>query len=95
MAQKNKFEARDSQRRLQTPPSHFSSMQLADLRKRPQLLPTVDDDEIECMLVRAQEMARYVEHGPRCRLTEMTGFSKSIDVKRVCSLTYSSNLECQ
>src|ERR1039458_3690720 len=25
--------------------------------------PTVDDPEIECMLVRAQEMARYVEHG--------------------------------
>ncbi len=25
--------------------------------------PTIDDAEIECMLVRAQEMARYVEHG--------------------------------
>jgi len=25
--------------------------------------PTVDDDEIECMLIRAQEMARYVEQG--------------------------------
>ena len=25
--------------------------------------PTIDDTEIECMLVRAQEMARYVEHG--------------------------------
>lgn len=25
--------------------------------------PAVDDPEIECMLVRAQEMARYVEHG--------------------------------
>ena len=26
--------------------------------------PTIDDPEIECMLVRAQEMARYVlEHG--------------------------------
>src|SRR5271170_6451802 len=25
--------------------------------------PTIDDVEIECMLVRAQEMARYVEHG--------------------------------
>ena len=30
--------------------------------------PTIDDDDIECMLVRAQEMARYVEHGrPRRR----------------------------
>jgi ATP phosphoribosyltransferase len=25
--------------------------------------PAIDDAEIECMLVRAQEMARYVEHG--------------------------------
>ena len=25
--------------------------------------PSIDDTEIECMLVRAQEMARYVEHG--------------------------------
>jgi ATP phosphoribosyltransferase len=25
--------------------------------------PTVDDDEIECLLIRAQEMARYVEDG--------------------------------
>src|SRR6201986_1269623 len=25
--------------------------------------PSIDDEEIECMLVRAQEMARYVEHG--------------------------------
>ncbi|MCX6595301.1 MAG: ATP phosphoribosyltransferase, partial [Acidobacteria bacterium] len=25
--------------------------------------PSIDDDEIECMLIRAQEMARYVEDG--------------------------------
>ena len=25
--------------------------------------PTIDDSEIECLLVRAQEMARYVESG--------------------------------
>lgn len=25
--------------------------------------PNIDDDEIECMLIRAQEMARYVENG--------------------------------
>jgi len=25
--------------------------------------PSIDDDEIECTLIRAQEMARYVEHG--------------------------------
>ncbi|MCP4004419.1 MAG: ATP phosphoribosyltransferase [bacterium] len=27
------------------------------------LFPTVDDDEMECVLIRAQEMARYVEEG--------------------------------
>src|SRR5262249_59773635 len=26
-------------------------------------VPTIDDDEIECLMVRAQEMARYVETG--------------------------------
>src|SRR6202047_2874937 len=26
-------------------------------------VPTIDDPEIECLLVRAQEMARYVETG--------------------------------
>ena len=25
--------------------------------------PTIDDPEIECMLIRAQEMARYVQDG--------------------------------
>jgi ATP phosphoribosyltransferase len=25
--------------------------------------PSIDDGEIECMLIRAQEMARYVDHG--------------------------------
>src|SRR5215208_5466443 len=25
--------------------------------------PATDDPELECMLIRAQEMARYVEHG--------------------------------
>jgi len=25
--------------------------------------PNIDDPEIECMLIRAQEMARYVDHG--------------------------------
>jgi len=25
--------------------------------------PTIDDQNIECTLVRAQEMARYVDHG--------------------------------
>ena len=25
--------------------------------------PTIDDDEVDCMLIRAQEMGRYVDHG--------------------------------
>ena len=27
------------------------------------IIPEIDDDEIECLMVRAQEMARYVEQG--------------------------------
>ena len=53
--------------------------------------PTIDDDEIECMLVRAQEMARYVEHGALD--AGLTGndwvLENESDVERVTSLTYS------
>ena len=53
--------------------------------------PTVDDDEIECMLVRAQEMARYVEHGALD--AGLTGndwiLENQSDVERITSLTYS------
>ncbi len=53
--------------------------------------PTIDDDEIECMLVRAQEMARYVEHGALD--AGLTGndwiLENQSDVERVTSLTYS------
>ncbi|QHN05503.1 ATP phosphoribosyltransferase [Granulicella sp. WH15] len=53
--------------------------------------PTVDDVEIECMLVRAQEMARYVEHGALD--AGLTGndwiLENQSDVERVTSLTYS------
>jgi ATP phosphoribosyltransferase len=53
--------------------------------------PTVDDDDIECMLVRAQEMARYVEHGALD--VGLTGndwiLENQSDVERVTSLTYS------
>ena len=53
--------------------------------------PTVDDGEIECMLVRAQEMARYVEHGALD--AGLTGndwvLENESDVQRVTSLTYS------
>ena len=53
--------------------------------------PSIDDDEIECMLVRAQEMARYVEHGALD--AGLTGndwvLENESDVERVTSLTYS------
>src|SRR6201981_3890293 len=53
--------------------------------------PSIDDAEIECMLVRAQEMARYVEHGALD--SGLTGndwvLENQSDVQRVTSLTYS------
>lgn len=53
--------------------------------------PSIDDPEIECMLVRAQEMARYVEHGALD--AGLTGndwvLENQSDVVRVTSLTYS------
>jgi ATP phosphoribosyltransferase len=53
--------------------------------------PEIDDVEIECMLVRAQEMARYVEHGALD--AGLTGndwvLENESDVERVTSLTYS------
>jgi ATP phosphoribosyltransferase len=53
--------------------------------------PTIDDIEIECMLVRAQEMARYVEHGALD--AGLTGrdwvLENQSDVEYITSLTYS------
>ena len=53
--------------------------------------PTIDDSEIECMLVRAQEMARYVEHGALD--AGLTGrdwvLENESDVESITSLTYS------
>jgi len=53
--------------------------------------PGIDDVEIECMLVRAQEMARYVEHGALD--AGLTGndwvLENQHDVEYVTSLTYS------
>lgn len=53
--------------------------------------PTINDTEIECMLVRAQEMARYVEHGALdAGLTGNDWILENLsDVERVTSLTYS------
>ncbi len=53
--------------------------------------PSINDPEIECMLVRAQEMARYVEHGALdAGLTGNDWILENLaDVTRVTSLTYS------
>lgn len=53
--------------------------------------PSIDDDEIECMLIRAQEMARYVEDGVLdCGLTGMDWvLENNADVVKVADLIYS------
>jgi ATP phosphoribosyltransferase len=53
--------------------------------------PTIDDPEIDCMLVRAQEMARYVEHGGLdCGLTGNDWIIESgAEVQEVAELVYS------
>ena len=53
--------------------------------------PGIDDPEIECMLIRAQEMARYVNHGELD--TGLTGSDwvaeSGLTVESIASLTYS------
>jgi ATP phosphoribosyltransferase len=53
--------------------------------------PGIDDPEIECMLVRAQEMARYVNHGALdAGLTGRDWVVESgLSVETIASLTYS------
>ncbi|OGG93877.1 MAG: ATP phosphoribosyltransferase [Candidatus Lambdaproteobacteria bacterium RIFOXYD2_FULL_50_16] len=52
--------------------------------------PTIDDDQIECMLIRAQEMARYVGEGILdAGLTGSDWVQESgADVHEVCELVY-------
>ena len=52
--------------------------------------PAIDDPEIECMMIRAQEMARYVEDGVLdAGLTGATGFEESeAHVHAVADLIY-------
>lgn len=52
--------------------------------------PTIDDEEIECMLIRAQEMARYVEGGELdCGLTGLDWIKENrADVVDVTELIY-------
>ncbi|GAJ00681.1 unnamed protein product, partial [marine sediment metagenome] len=53
--------------------------------------PDIDDDEIECMLIRAQEMARYVEDGVLD--AGLTGIDwvmeNNADVVKIADLIYS------
>ena len=53
--------------------------------------PGIDDPEIECMMVRAQEMARYVENGTMdCGLTGKDWILETgADVQEVSELVYS------
>lgn len=53
--------------------------------------PSIDDDEIECMMIRAQEMARYVEQGVLD--AGITGHDWVVetgaDVRELCELRFS------
>lgn len=53
--------------------------------------PSIDDEEIDCMLIRAQEMARYVEQGVLD--AGITGYDWIIetqaDVREICELVFS------
>lgn len=53
--------------------------------------PTIDDEEIECLLIRAQEMARYVEDG--ILDAGVTGhdwvLETEADVHEICELVFS------
>lgn len=54
-------------------------------------VPEIDDDEIECLLIRAQEIARYVQEGVLD--AGLTGHDwvqeNEADVEEICELTYS------
>ncbi|MFT5522735.1 MAG: ATP phosphoribosyltransferase [Pirellulaceae bacterium] len=53
--------------------------------------PTIDDEQIECLLIRAQEMARYVEQG--ILDAGITGYDWIVeteaDVTEICELVFS------
>lgn len=55
--------------------------------------PTIDDDEISCMLIRAQEMARYVAGGELdCGLTGLDWIKENrADVIELCELEYAKS----
>ncbi len=59
--------------------------------------PSIDDPEIECMLIRAQEMARYVDHGVLdAGLTGIDWVVESgLDVTSVTTLTMPSRADAR
>lgn len=54
--------------------------------------PAIDDDEIQCMLIRPQEMARYVEHGLLDAAITGLDWILKRDVVQVAELVYSKQL---
>ena len=54
--------------------------------------PTIDDAEVECMLIRPQEMSRYVEHGLLDAAITGLDWILKRDVIRVAELVYSKQL---
>jgi len=60
-----------------------------DIKER-SYYPTIDDSEIECILLRAQEMSRYVEEGLLdCGLTGYDWIVENgSDVVEICELVY-------
>jgi ATP phosphoribosyltransferase len=54
--------------------------------------PSIDDDEIDCMLLRPQEMARYVEHGLIDAALTGLDWILARDVVKVAELVYSKQL---
>ena len=54
--------------------------------------PAIDDAEVECMLIRAQEMARYVEHGLLDAAITGLDWILKRDVVQVADLVYSKQL---
>jgi ATP phosphoribosyltransferase len=54
--------------------------------------PAIDDAEIECMLIRPQEMSRYVEHGVLDAAITGLDWVLKRDVVKVAELVYSKQL---
>ena len=54
--------------------------------------PAIDDAEIECMLIRPQEMSRYVEHGVLDAAITGLDWILKHDVVKVAELVYSKQL---